>query len=771
MAVNAVIGKPVNRVDGRLKVTGAAHYTAEHQIDNLAYAVLVKSTIGRGRITQMDVAAAEQAPGAIAVLTHQNAPRLNNSPDHFDLTRGGIQGENLLPLQDDVVHYYGQTIGVVVAETLEQAEHAATLVRVAYEEQKPVVQMDDAQAVSYLPTKFYGEDLQVNRGDPSLAFTAAPVRIEQTYTTPIEHHHPMEPHATIAVWSGDQLTLYEGTQWVNGARKIVAQTLGIPLEKVRVICRFLGGGFGAKGITWSHPIVAAIAAQKANRPVKLVLSRQQMVTSAGHRPRTVQRVSLGAARDGKLMALRHDITTHTSENKEYVESCGLLTRILYACPNLEVKHTLTRLNLGAPVVMRAPGEGPGSYAIESAMDELAYDLGMNPIELRLINYADVNPQTGRPWSGKHLKECYRLGADRFGWARRNPRPRSMRDGHYLIGYGMATASYPGYRAPAQAAVRILADGSAVVLSGTHDIGTGTYTIMTQIAAECLGLPVERVRFELGDTQLPFSPPAVGAITAASTGSAVKAACDSARDKLIELALSNTGSPLHGRLREDVAAGDGRLYLKSDPSCGETFAEILQRNRMPQIECSGSANMHVTEVETSVNKKCRSGGAADKEGEHPNEGSGGDKAEFAFDSFGAQFVEVHVDERLGRVRVARMLGVYDVGRVLNPKTARSQLIGGMIFGIGMALEEESVYDARSGRPVTRTLADYHVPVHADVPKIDVHFIDEPDTHFNALGARGVGEIGNVGTAAAITNAVFHATGVRVRDLPITPEKLL
>ena len=756
-----VVGKPINRVDGRLKVMGAARYAAEIPQDNIAHAVLIQSTIAKGRIKDIDTSKAETAPGVLAVITHRNAPKLNLKTDGSMVE--GKPGEDFVPLQSDEVFYDGQHIGVVVAETFEQAKHATSLVHVTYEEEKPTVEIEQGLSKAYQPKQFFGEELQVQRGDVAKAIAEAEVKIEQTYTTPIEHHNPMESSASIAVWNGNQLTVYDATQWVIGTRNIVAYTLGIPNENVRIISHFVGGGFGCKGYTWWHTILAAVAARLVGRPVKLVVTRQQMFSSCGHRSPTIQQLTLSATRDGKLTAIRHVTTSQTSEVDECVEPCGLTTRLLYACPNLEVTHNLVRVNTGTPTAMRAPGEAPGTFALESALDELAYELGIDPVELRIINHADVNPQTGNPWSSKYLKECYQKGAERFGWSRRNPTPGSMRDGDYLIGWGMATATYPGYRSPASAKAQLFADGRAVVSSATHDLGTGTYTIMTQIAADALGLPVERIEFKLGESSMPKAPVAGGSQSAASVAPAVQGAAEELRNRVIRLAIDDESSPLHGAAQEGISTENGRVFLKNEPSRGETYAEILQRNNLPMVEVEAIANTAASESQqNSDNKVVRI--CVGK-----NENS--DWQQYAFQSFGAQFAEVRVHTGLGQVHVTRFVSAIDVGRVLNHKTARSQVLGGVTMGLGMALMEETVLDQQSGRLVVRNLADYHVPVHADIGDIDVIFIDKPDPHISRMGVRGVGEIGITGVAAAVANAIYHATGKRIRELPITPDKLL
>jgi xanthine dehydrogenase YagR molybdenum-binding subunit len=734
------IGAPMNRVDGRLKVTGSARYSAEMQIENAAHAVMVTSTIARGRITRMDTAAAEKAPGVIAVFTPANAPKLPHGP------KPALEppaGRVLSLMQDDLVHYNGQPIGLVVADTLEHAQAGAALVRTTYATQKAQLDMATAPPA---PTTGSGkppakEPVATTRGDLAAGLAGAAVRVEHTYTTPFETHNPMEPHATIAAWEGEHLTLYDASQGIFNERKIVAQTFGVPAENVRVVSYFIGGGFGSKGSTWSHVVLAAMAARAVGRPVKIALSRRQMFGPVGGRPRTVQHIALGATKDGTLTAIRHVSTSATSEFEEWMEPCAVATRMLYASPNAETDHKLVRINMGTPTFMRAPGEASGTFAIESAMDEMAYALHMDPIALRLKNYAEKDAQTGKPFSSKSLRECYAAGAEKFGWSKRTMEPRSMRDGNALIGWGMATATYPTRRSPSSAVARILPDGRAWVRAGSQDLGTGTYTVMTQVAADAVGLPPERVRFELGDTEMPETPVSGGSQTAASVGSAVYAASLAARSKLVQLAIADAQSPLRGAREEDVRVTDGKLALASDPARIDTYGAVIARNGGQPVEAESSVKPGV------------------------------EAEELAMHAFGAVFAEVRVDRDLGEIRIPRVVGVYGVGKLLNAKTARSQLMGGIVYGIGMAMMEETQIDPHLGRYMNADLAEYHVPVNADVQTIDVSVVNEIDTRVNPLGVKGIGEIGNTGITAALANAVYHATGKRVRDLPVTLDKVL
>ncbi|MBD2605259.1 xanthine dehydrogenase family protein molybdopterin-binding subunit [Scytonema hofmannii FACHB-248] len=734
-----VVGKPIDRVDGRLKVTGAAHYSAEFPLENLVHAVLIGSNISRGTIKSIDASAAEKLPGVIAIITHLNAPKLKEMPL---IMTGGAAAEVRLPLVDGNIYHNGQYIGLVVADTLERATYAASLVCVAYQEQPFVTEMEREKAV--MPTGPVGfRPADIARGNLEQGLAEAEVRIEETYTTPTENHNPIETHATTAVWSGDKLTVYDATQFTFGQQKTLAIGFGIPEENVRIVCHFIGGAFGCKGGMWSHVPLTALAARFVERPVKLVLTRQQMFTNVGHRAETEQQIILGAKRDGRLTAIAHKGISHSCEDAvgEFVEPFTVATHLLYATQNLQTSQRVVKVNKGQPTFMRAPGEAPGTFALESAMDELAYKLNLDPIELRLRNYAEINPDTNLPWSSKSLKECYQLGAEKFGWSQRNPTPRSMQDGRYLIGMGMATATYPVYRFPASAVAKIMLDGSVVVQSSTHEMGTGTATVMAQVIADVLGVSVERVRFELGDTNFPKAPVSGGSGTVASVGSAVAGATKAARAKVLDIARADKRSPLYNIPDTEIAFEDGQIFVKSDKAKRESYADILKRQNLNLVE----ANFDIQFDEE--NKK------------------------HSMHSFGAQFVEVRVDQDLGEVRVRRFVGAFGTGRVLNLKTARSQMIGGITMGLGMALFEETVTDHKFGRIINSNLGEYHVPVNADVPAIEAYFVEEEDPHVNAIGAKGIGEIGITGVAAAVANAVYHATGKRIRDLPITPDKLL
>jgi xanthine dehydrogenase YagR molybdenum-binding subunit len=744
----SVIGLGMDRVDGRLKVTGQATYSAEHKIPHLAYGMMVLSTVPKGRVVSIDVASVKRMPGVMLVMTHQNALRLPKAEGKAGGKEQSKPDQKQQPpnpklslLQDDRVEYNAQPVAVVVADTFEHARDAARRLHVRYAAEPAQLDFKKAKMKLRRPEPQPERPSDTGRGNVARSMERAATKLDLLYTTPMENHNPLEPHATIAAWEGDQLTLYDATQNVSGVRRTAARTFGLDPEKVRVICPFLGGGFGCKGTTWSHVMLAAMASRVAGVPVKLVLERTQMYGPVGARPLTEQRLRLGAGTDGKLLAVTHDTVSSTSFVDDFVEPCTAVTRKAYASESLQTSQRLATLNVGVPTYMRAPGESSGSFALESAMDELAYALKADPIALRLLNHADKDPEKDIPWSSKSLRECYRIGAERFGWARRTPAPGSMRLGRTLVGWGMATAAYPANRKGAKASASIDKDGAVVVRSGTHDLGTGTYTVMAQIAADALGVNVSRVRFELGDTRLPEAPVSGGSQTVASVGPAVHQAARATRDKLIATALGDTASSLHGLNADDIDAADGWLFSKGAPGRRDAMAAVVARNGGQPISADASA------------------------------GQGDEKKRYGMHAFGAVFVEVHVDPDLGTIRVPRIVAAYGVGRVINRKTTHSQLMGGIVWGLGMGLMEKTEMDWRVGRAVNANLADYHVPVNADIGSIDITMVDEHDAYINELGAKGVGEIGITGVAAAIANAVYHATGKRIRDLPITPDKLI
>ena len=704
---NTFVGEGVNRIDGLLKVTGAAQYSTDFPVKNLAYAVIFKSEIASGRITEIDAAAAEKAPGVLSVITHKNAPKLNE--------RGGLRGGAFL--QSPNIDFHGQSIGVVVAETFEQARAASRLIKVSYE--KAEGKVDFAKLASTaIPSKNPGS-ADVVRGNVDTAFREAEHKIEAVYDTPVEHHQPMEPHATIAVWEGENLTLYNASQMINGAQTSAAATLGLKPEQVRIVSPHVGGGFGSKGGLWSNMVLTAVAAKMVKRPVKLALTRQQMFNSVGLRQRNRQKLRLAATKDGKLTALAHETVTHTAIRDEYIEACGDCSKIMYDTPNSLITYRHVPMNVILPTFTRGPGKATGSFALESAIDELAYHLKIDPIEFRIKNEPTKDPSNGKPWSSRKIAECLREGAKIFGWDKRKIEPGQNRRGDYLVGYGVGCGTYPARQRDTSAIVKLTRNGNDVNASielAASDLGTGTHTIIAQTAAEALGLPINKVGVKIGDSSLPPAAGSVGSVGAASFANAVNDGCEKITDELI--------------------AKSGKQFFVRP-----TAAQMM-------------VSENLIEFQTRVDAKPPA-----------------NANDYSVHSFNANFAEVWVNAATGMIRVPRFVAVTGAGRILNPKTARSQIIGGVIWGIGMALTEESILDPRYGNFITRSFADYHIPANLDIGEIETIFINEDDKIVNKMGVKGIGEVGIVGVAGAVANAVFNATGKRVRDLPITPDKLL
>ena len=774
--MNELVGQPIDRVDGRLKVTGAATYSAEYYLPGMAYGVIVESTIAKGRILNLNTAQAERVKGVIGILSYKNSMSLH-FPQNSDPGGGKYAEKDLLPLQNGRIFYGGQAIAIVIAETFEQAVQAAALVKADYDVETPVFDLEKNLDKSYKPTSgLGGSPTQVSRGDVTSAMNVAATKFEQTYTTPVFHHNPMETHATTAEWKGEELMLYDATQSVAGSKSLMAGMLGVVPDKVKVVSLYIGGGFGSKGFSWPNTVMTAMAAKLVNRPVRLELSRQQMFTNAGRRSQTIQKIGLGADHNGKLSAIKHESTTESSFVDEFVEPAGVATSMLYSSENVDVIANLVRLNKVTPCPMRAPGEAVGTYSLEVAMDELAYELKMDPVQIRLVNYAETEEQKKKQFSSKNLKECYTRGAEAIGWKDRNPIPGAVKDGNWLVGYGMATATYPANRSASSAKATIFADGHAEILCATQDIGTGTYTIMTQTAADALGLPIDKVKVKLGDSSYPKGANSGGSQVTASVGPAIRAAVLGLVNKMVKMTIADGASPLHGQKEEDIVAVNGGLSLKNKPNAAESYTTILNRNNMQKIEASAKTNVSTREQATGQNPPPKGSPEAIIEDESKKNAAvqsdeHTDRKPYAFHSFGAQFIKVLVDMQLGKVKIEKAVAVMDIGKVMNLKTAKNQIMGGMVFGIGMALMEETAYDPNNGRAVTRDLAQYLVPVNADIPEMEIQFIDIPDPYISPIGARGIGEIGITGIAAAINNAIFNATGKRVRDLPVTPDKLI
>lgn len=704
---NKFVGEGVSRIDGRLKVTGAAKYATDYQAKSLAYAVIFKSEIAAGKILDIDTAAAEKSVGVLAVITHKNAPRLNE--------KGGIRGGALLQSPD--VKFFGQHIGVIVAETFEQARSASRLIKVSYEKAAPRVDFDEC-AKDAAPSKEQ-DKADAARGDVEAAWRDAAHKVEVVYETPMEHHQPMEPHSTIAVWEGEKLTLYNGSQIVNGAHDAAAKTLNTAPANVRIVTTHIGGGFGSKGGQWANLILAAVAAKAVGRPVKLALTRQQMFNSVGLRQRNKQKLRLAATKEGKLLALAHETTTHAAIDGEFIEPCGDCSKLMYDTPNSLITYRVTPMNVILPTYTRGPGKSTGSFALESAIDELAHQLKIDPIEFRLKNEPEKDLSSGKPWSSRSVIECLKKGAAAFGWDKRKTEPRAVRRGDYLIGYGVACGTYPARQRDTSAVVRMIKNGGdvrATIELAASDLGTGTHTILAQTAADALGLPLEKISVKIGDSSLPPAAGSVGSVGAASFANAVNDAC--------------------AQLTEELISKSGKQFFVRP-----TAAQMM-------------VSENLGEFQTRIDAKPLP-----------------EAAKYSANSFNANFAEVWVNHATGMIRVPRFVAVTAAGRILNPKTARSQITGGVTWGIGMALTEESHLDPRWGNFATRSFADYHVPSNLDVGDVETIFVEEEDPYVNRLGVKGIGEVGVVGVAAAIANAAFNATGKRVRTLPITPDKLI
>ena len=727
-ASTGILGAPMPRVDGRLKVSGSAPYPIDVAASNQACAVLVQSTVVRGRIVAITTEVAERAPGVVTIVTHANTPAFPPGP----VTPLGPSP--LPPLQGADVSHYGQHVAMVIAETLEQAQAAASLIAITYEEAEPTLSLDEPsiapESHAWLPDQV--------RGDAAMAFGSADVRLDETYTTAGNTQNPIGLFAIVAEWRGDTLIVHDTTQWPHGVKETLAGAFGLDPANVHVHTPYVGGAFGAGLRVWPHVTLAALEARLAKRPVKLVLSRAQMFTSLGHRPMSVQRLRVGVSRDGRLTAIEHEAKSPLSISGDFFNPVAAGTAEAYACADVTTRDRQIRMNVSLPSWMRAPGHAEGSFALESAIDEIAHRLDIDPLELRRRNHAAVHPHSGHPWSSNALLECYQVGAERFGWHARTPAPRSMRDRRLLVGYGMARAALSAYQAPCTALASVRKDGSTSIRSGATDIGAGTYTVITQLAADLLGLPGGLVHVGLGDSDMPKAPQQGGSGLTAALGNAVHAACLDVIRALVDLASKDERSPLHGCSMQTVEIRNGGIQRRGEPQKYESFTDILDRNGLEELVREGAS-------EPPSNAAMAHAG-----------------------SFGAQFVEVRVDPDLGTIRVERVVSVIDGGRILNEKVARSQIIGGIVGGIGMALLEENV--SIKGRPINTSFGDYVIPVNADIPEVDVSFVGGPDP-MTEVGAKGIGELAVTGVAAAIANAVFHATGKRIRALPLSIEKVM
>ena len=733
---HGLIGKPVSRIDGALKVKGAAPFAAEFVLDDMVYAALTFSTIARGRIATLDTTAAEAAPGVVLVMTHRNAPRMNN-PAVFGSSPTAVAPSDLPNMQDDRIHWNGQPVAVVLAETQEQADHAAALIHVTYAAEPSTTSFEQAKRNGLQTGVFNGQFLQSEKGDPDAALAKAAVTIDQVYRTPRQNHNPIELHAATIAWQGDTLRIHDASQMVTATAATIADVFGIKAEQVHITSPYVGGGFGSKGL-WDHQMLGAAAAKLAGRPVRVVLSREGVYRVVGGRAPTEQRVALGADHDGHLRALIHEGATVTTQHNNFPEPFILATKSAYAADTMRLAVKVGTMNMLANTFMRAPGEAVGTFAIESAIDELAHALNMDPVELRMKNEPEKDPSSGLPFSMREVEKAYRDGAERFGWSQRSATPGGRREGEWLVGMGVATATYPYYRMPGGAArLTVTRDGRAKVEVAAHEMGMGTATTTAIVTAERLGLPMDRVEVGYADTDIPGTIMAGGSQQTAAIGASVIAAWNELAGELLKLAGND--SPLAGLKPEEVGGHDGGLAKLDDPTRFESYASILSRAQRDEVKVEAKASQPLELMHWSMH------------------------------SHGAMFCEVRVNAVTGETRVSRFLGSFDCGRILNEKTARSQFRGGIIMGLGLALMEETEFDERNGRIMNPSLAEYHIPVHMDVPDIDVIWTDIPDPH-TPMGAHGIGEIGITGVGAAVANAVFNATGKRVRDLPITLDKV-
>ncbi|TPG38314.1 xanthine dehydrogenase family protein molybdopterin-binding subunit [Sphingomonas koreensis] len=734
---HGTIGTPVSRLDGPLKVQGAARFAAEVALDEMVYAALVYATIPRGRIASFDTRAAEAAPGVVLVMTYQNAPRMNR-PGVFGSSPTAVGPSDLPIFQDDRIHWNGQPIAAVLAETQEQADHAKSLIRVTYEAEPSITSFAEAKAEGPQPGLFMGQPLLNEIGDAEAELATAERRVDHLYRTPRHNHNPIEPHGATIAWVDGELVIHDMSQMVTATAATIADVFDLKPEQVRITSPYVGGGFGCKGL-WDHQIIGAAAAKLVQRPVRINLSREGVYRVVGGRTLTEQRVAIGATADGHFNAMIHTGTTAMTPHNNMPEPFILATRGAYAANSFKLSVETVKMNMLANTFMRAPGESVGTFGLESAIDEMAVELGMDPIELRILNEPDKDPISGLPFSSRHIAEAWRAGAERFGWSERSAVPGVRREGEWLIGMGCATGTYPYYRMPGAAArITLTKEGKAIVEVAAHEMGMGTSTTTAMVAAERLGLPMDRVEVRYGDSIIPGAIMAGGSQQTAAIGGAVIAAHNALVADLLKLAGND--SPLAGLSVDEVGSEDGALVKLDEPARRESYASILARAQQDSVTASEEASQPLELMHWSMH------------------------------SHSAVFCEVRVNAVTGETRISRFLGSFDCGRILNPKTARSQFRGGIIMGLGMAMMEETQFDERNGRIMNPSLAEYHVPVHLDVPEIDVIWTDIPDPH-TPMGAHGIGEIGITGVAAAVANAIYNATGKRVRDLPITLDKLL
>jgi xanthine dehydrogenase YagR molybdenum-binding subunit len=732
---------PIDRVDGKAKVTGTATYSAEYKLQNMAYGFLVGSTIAKGRIKNINTKPAERAPGVLAVITYQNAPKLPGYQTGKDPAKPPTAGQPLRIFYDEQIFYYDQPIALVIADTYERVLHAAKLVEATYQKETHQTELASNLTKAKTPTGPRFEDY--TRGDAD-AYKTAPVKIEQEYYHPVEVHNPMELGSVIASWEGkDKVMVYTKTQGVEATQRSIVDAFKLPLENVTVNAEHVGGAFGMGLRTWPYEIAGVMGAMKIGRPLKLVLHREQMFTNVGHRPETIQKIGLGATTDGKLVGLTHEATAETSAYEEFTEATVNISRFLYACPNVTTRYRLVHMNICTPIWMRGPGEATGSFALESAMDELAFVLKKDPLEFRILNHSDSDPERNLPWSSKFVKECYELGSDKIGWKNRKLEPKSLKEGDWLIGYGMGTGAFGAFRGAATIKAILSPDGKLTLQCSVNDMGPGTATMMTTVASNALGLPVGKIRIEMGSTSLPPGPTQGGSTVTSTVGAAVYDTCVALKEKIANLA-GVAGSPLlkrnvSGVKSEDLEFSENGIALKNNGSAKWSYSDLLKNNNLTSLE---------------ITKESK-----------------GQQQPYSMYSFSVHFVKLRVHQQTGRIKIDHIVSCADAGTIVSEKTAASQMMGGAVGGIGMALMEDMVIDHRFGRPINNNLADYHVPVNADIPNVDVLFVNKKDPYTNPMGSKGLGEIALVGVAPAVANAVFNATGKRIRSLPITLDKLL
>ncbi len=728
----------IDRVDGRAKVTGSASYAADHKMQNLVYGLLVGSTVAKGRISKIDTKVAGRAPGVLAVITHLNAPKVPGYQTGKDPSKPPVGGQPLRIFYDDEIFYYDQPIALVVADTLERVLHAAKLVKAEYTKVQHDTNLTEHLEKAKTPVGPRFEDYERGQVD---AYKKAAVRVDEEYYHPVEVHNPMELGSIIADWEGnDKITVYTKTQGVQATQRSIKEAFQVPEENITVHGEHIGGAFGMGLRTWPYEIAAIMGAKQTGRPLKLVLHREQMFTNVGYRPATVQTMGLGATADGKLTGITHNATGNTSPYEQFTEATVNISRFLYACPNVTTRYKIVPLNACTPIWMRGPGEATGCFALESAMDELAFKLNLDPIEFRMRNHADTDPENNKPWSSKYLKECYQMGAERIGWNKRQLKPRVLKEGDWLTGYGMGTGSFGAYRGAASVKGILTPDGKLLLQSSVNDMGPGTATMMTAIASESMGIGVDKIAVEMGSTGLPPAPSQGGSMITSSVGAAVHELCLDLKEKIASLAGKVESFSRNQSVGpENLTFSDSGISLKSDSAFKVSYQDLLKQNGLATLELRKDSEV--------------------KENEYSSY------------SYSVHFVKLRVHPATGRVKIDHIVSCADAGTIVSEKTAASQMIGGAVGGVGMALMEDLIIDHRFGRAINNNLADYHVPVNADIPPIDVFFVNKKDPYTNPMGSKGIGEIALIGMAPAIANAVFNATGKRIRSLPITPDKLI